>query len=429
MAKKRREVQLEKKNSKKYRNSNTNSKPKKSNKVRFTLILLILLTVIVGYFFYTKMLVPSREAKRPLSILLVGSDISDFREDYFMGSKPEKTDSLMVITFNPNTYTVDMTSIPRDTSIDYVCDSIQDINGASYDGEAYQDQINELYQVSGKSIDCLSDSISQFLNVPIDYYVKVNMDQLAGIIDAIGGITLTVHAADYNLSQENASLTNTYYWTDGEKVTMDGDEALTYARARHDSEADYGRGIRQQQVVSAIGSNVLNAGFSMDLVNSLVTLVETDMPIKLIYEYYQYFMAINVMSNMISGEKTEAQISELPDTVWLNLYDLAGFEGKRTAKDINSQKDVDNFLEYLQSGVVDQDALKEKMIKNHQFYNSAYSGHYNVVYDQLYEISNELRKNLELSEEDVTVPSNPYGDNYAKGLMPSETTKAKQGLA
>lgn len=427
MAKKRREVQLEKKKSNKFKKGPKNTSPKKSHKLRITLVILIALTALAGYVFYTQIILPSREAKRPLSILLVGSDISDFREDYFLGTKPEKTDSLIVLTFNPNTYTVDMSSIPRDTSIDYVCDSIQDLDGNKYDGEAYQDQVNELYQVSGKNMDCLTESMGNFLNIPIDYYVKVNMDQLADIIDAIDGITLKVHAADYYLSQINADLTETYYWTDGEEVTMNGDEALTYARARHDSEADYGRGIRQQQVVTAIASQVLEAGFSMDLVNSLFSLVETDMPIKLVYEYYQYFMAISVMSDIISGEKTEVSIDELPNSVWLNLYELTEFEGKLSGLELNSQKDVDAFLEYLQSGKVDTDALEDDMLNNHQLYNSAYSNHYNVEYDQLYEVSNELRKNLELTEEDVTVPSYEYGDNYAKGLMPRETTKAKEG--
>lgn len=380
------------------------------------------------YVYYAQIVVPTQESERPLSILLVGSDVSEFRDDYFMDTKPEKTDALMVLTFNPNTYTVDMTSIPRDTSVDYVCDTIQDVDGTPYKGEPYQDQINELYQVSGHNIGCLTDTVSNFLNVPVDYYVKVNMDQLSNIIDQVGGVDITVHAADYYLAQENASLSKTYYWTDGEQLTMKGDEALTYARARHDSEADYGRGLRQQQVIVAIAQKVLAADFSLDLVNNLSKLVDTDMPIKLVYEYYKYFMAISLISGMISGDKTDVKVDELPDQVWLNLYQLAGFDGTLVGTEKKRQDEIDEFVKYIQSDKVDIDALKEEMLKNYQLYNSAYSAHYNVNYDQLYEVSNELRKNLELSKEDVTVPSYTYGDNYAYGLMPHETTKAKQGL-
>ncbi len=426
MAKKRREIQLEKKGKK----TKTKTGSKRKHAVRFSGVLLIILLLLVAagaYFFYAQMVVPTREAKRPLSILLVGSDVSSFRDEYFMDTKPEKTDALMVLTFNPNTYTVDMTSIPRDTSVDYVCDTIQDVNGEPYTGEPYQDQINELYQVSGKNIDCLKDTVANFLNIPIDYYVKVNMDQLADIVDAVGGVEITVYAPDYYLSQENQSLTETYYWVNGETVTMDGDEALTYARARHDSQADYGRGIRQQQVIAAITSNILSAGLNIDLIDSLLSLVETDMPPKLIYDYYQYVMSLKDVIDMANGD-SDVSVGDLPDTVWLNMYDLTGFEGTLVGNESQREAEIDEFIEYLQSGAVDLYYLKDEMLKNHQLYNSSYSGHYNVQYEQLYVVSNELRANLELEEQDLGVPQNQYGDNYAYGLMPDETTLAKEGL-
>lgn len=423
MAKKRREIQTEKKSI-----NRRSGRRKKAAGVSTTLIVIVLIIIgLLAYLYYSKIVVPTRESKEPLSILLIGSDLSSFREDYFMGTKPEKTDSLILVTFNPDTYTVDMTSIPRDTSVDYICDSIQDPDGVAYTGEAYQDQINELYQVSGHEMSCLTDTVSNFLNVPIDYYVKVNMDQLAEIIDAVGGVEIEVYAPDYYLSQENASLTETYSWTSGEVVTMDGDEALTYARARHDSEKDYGRGIRQQQVIGAIASNILSSGINIDLINNLFSLVETDMPIKLIYEYYKYMMDITTIMGLIEGTGT-AELDDLPDSVWLNLYDLTGFDGDLTGTNSQREKEIAEFTEYLTTSNVDQEAVKSEVMKNHQLYNSAYSAHYNVEYDQLYEVSNELRSNLGLEEEDVEVPSYPYGNNSAYGLLPSETTKAKEGI-
>lgn len=420
MAKKRREIQLEKAAAAKA------NKRKFKHNSKVILVVSLLLVTIGSYLFYTQMIIPTRESERPLSILLVGSDVSEFRDEYFMGTKPEKTDSLIVLTFNPNTYTVDMTSIPRDTSIDYLCDSIQDFDGNAYEGEDYQDQVNELYQVSGKNMDCLTDSVANFLNINIDYYVKVNMDQLSGIIDAIDGIDISVYAADGYLAQQNADLSQTYYWTNGEKITMDGDEALTYARARGDSEQDYGRGIRQQQVIGAISAKMLGGGFSISTIDDILTMVETDMPAKLIYDYFQYVMSIKTVLDLIGGD-TDVALDDLPDSVWLNLYDFTGFEGTLIGTTNSREKEIEEFIEYLQSDAVDSKELEDEMINNHQLYNSAYSSHFNVEYDQLYEVSNELRKNLELEESDVEVPSYPYGDNYAKGLMPKETTLAKQG--
>lgn len=419
MAKKRSEIRNDKKREK------YNSTTKKMKRFGAVTTVLFFIALVFGvYFFYSQIIIPSKESARPLSILLVGSDVSEFRDEYFMDTKPEKTDSLIVVTFNPTTYQIDMTSIPRDTSVDYVCDSIQYLDGTSYDGDPYQDQINELYQVSGKNMSCLVDTVENFLNVPIDYYAKVNMDQLSEIIDEVGGIEIEVYAPDYYLSQINQSLDETYYWTSGEVVTMDGDEAMTYARARHDSEQDYGRGIRQQQVIQAILTKIMDEGGATSLIDNIFSLVETDMPIKLVYDYMNYMMAIQEVKSLINGTGTMA-VGDLPDSVWLNLYDLTGFEGTLVGTEEDRQKEIDEFSEYLKSDSVKASEINDQIMTNHQLYNEAYSAHYNVVYDQLYKVSNELRNNLELEEEDVTVPEYEYGDNYAYGLMPSETTLAE----
>ncbi len=432
----RREVQLEKKSSKKSRKpkktkaaKQPKSKMVKQRRIGIAMIIIGLLIIAATKIYYASIVVPTRESANPLSILMIGSDVSDFREDYFMGTKPEKTDAIMVVTFNPNTYTVDLTSIPRDTSVDYVCDTIQDLDGNVYPDLVYQDQINELYQVSGKNMQCLEDTVSNFLNVPIDYYVKVNMDQLADIIDAVGGIDITVHAADGYLSQENASLTETYSWTNGEELHMEGDEALTYARARHDSEVDYGRGVRQQQVLEAIIAQILDGKVNLSLIKSIVSMLDTDMPAKLIYDYYNYVMELKTFMGVINSDKNkEVTVDMLPDTAWFNLYDMTGYSGDLIGTERQRNQEVTEFVDYLKTSNIDLKELQSEMLMTHQFYNSAYYGYYNVQYDQLYEVSNALRENLELEEEDVTVPQNQYGDNYAYGLMPSETTKAKQGL-
>src|SRR5699024_8202789 len=137
------------------------------------------------------------------------------------GTKPEKTDSIMVLTYNPDKQRVVMTSIPRDTAIDYACK-----NNA---GKMNRGKINKIYPSSGNKIDCLKDSVSNFLNIPIDHYIKVNMDQLKDIIDSIGSVKIKVHAQDGSLTQINVNNTQTYSWVDGDTEEMKSDEALTYA--------------------------------------------------------------------------------------------------------------------------------------------------------------------------------------------------------
>ena len=239
------------------------NKPKgKFKKLITNKYFIIVTTILVALFLWFQVIRPMFDKMRPLSFLVVGSDISEVRDAKFNGTKAEKTDSLMVVTFNPNTYTFEATSIPRDTAIDYKCEQ---------EGVAeHRAKINELYATSGRSMNCLKRTISNFLNVPIDYYVKVNFDQFISLIDSVGPLKITVHAADGYLYQEGIDGTQSYSWKDGDEVEMMGDEALMYARARKDSERDYGRGIRQQQVIAAIVKNTTENLLNLNMVMSLI---------------------------------------------------------------------------------------------------------------------------------------------------------------
>lgn len=88
------------------------------------------------------------------------------------------------------------------------------------------------------------NSIQEFLNIPIDFYVEINMYGLADLVDAIGGIEITSPLTfDYNDA----------YFVEGEKVTLQGWDALAFARMRYDDpQGDTGRQLRQQMVIKAI---------------------------------------------------------------------------------------------------------------------------------------------------------------------------------
>lgn len=131
-------------NNKKKKGFNWNWKTWKLRNKIFSIIFLLL--VIASIFFY---FIPAHRAKQPLSFLIVGTDTDTYREQTYQGRKPKRTDAIMVATFNPKTYNVEITSIPRDTSVDYACTiENRDIRGP----------INEIYEVSGRKIDCLRKS-------------------------------------------------------------------------------------------------------------------------------------------------------------------------------------------------------------------------------------------------------------------------------
>ncbi len=391
-------------------------KAKRKKKITIISIVSIVLTVLITFFMYSQVVVPVKDAKRPLSILLVGSDINAYREEHYEGTKPEKTDSLIVITFNPNTFKSVITSIPRDTSVDYISDNI------NYPTK-YQDQINELYYVSGKDMNALKKTVSNFLNVPIDYYVKVNMDQLKEIIDQVGGVDIKTYAPDGSISQLNVDKTQSYLWLNDKTYHMEADEALTYARARHDSTKDYGRGHRQQQVIEAVIKKVLKNGFDLKLVKPLFSLVDSDMPVKLMYSYYTYVASIITITDALSKQK-DLTYDMIPEEAWLNIFSSAGFSEifEPDNTDIQNQKVIEKFQKFIKKQNLSTKEINSVFFENHQFENIAEYGHYVVVEEQLQTISDALRKNLGLPKEKVTVPSAPYGDNYAFGLMSHQKT-------
>ena len=79
----------------------------------------------------------------------------------------------MVITLNPKNNSMKTVSIPRDTYTEIV-------------GKGKNDKINHAYAFGG--VDMSVSTVEKFLNIPINYYVEVNMEGFKDIVDAVGGV-------------------------------------------------------------------------------------------------------------------------------------------------------------------------------------------------------------------------------------------------
>jgi polyisoprenyl-teichoic acid--peptidoglycan teichoic acid transferase len=168
-------------------------------------------------------------SKDPISILFLGI------ENYSTGGKGGRTDSMILATFNPKEETIKTMSIPRDTYV-------------SIPGHAEKTKINHAYSYGGLQLTV--DTVEQFLNVPIDYYVTVDFNGFKNIVDAVGGIDVDVPFDFW----ENTDTTprKKVYFTKG-MMHLDGQQALAYSRMRkRDPRGDFGREERQQQVIKAI---------------------------------------------------------------------------------------------------------------------------------------------------------------------------------
>jgi polyisoprenyl-teichoic acid--peptidoglycan teichoic acid transferase len=162
----------------------------------------------------------SLEKAQPFSVALLGVDER-------AGDKG-RSDSIIVMAINPDTNSVKMMSIPRDTRTEIV-------------GKGTVDKINHAYAFGGVKMSL--DTIENFLDIPIDYYVQINMDGFKDIVDAVGGVTVQ---NDMNFTQDGT------YFPKG-TLTLNGDKALKFARMREeDPRGDYGRQMRQREIIQTI---------------------------------------------------------------------------------------------------------------------------------------------------------------------------------
>lgn len=169
--------------------------------------------------------------KKPLSILLLGIDTgADGRTD------KGRSDTMIVATINPTTKKTTFVSIPRDTMAEITAS-----------GETSIQKINSAYEIGGAKT--AKKTVSKLLNIPINYYLTLNMGGLAKIVDAVGGVTVT------------SNLTFTFNNITIKKGThhLNGKQALSFARMRYDDpKGDYGRQLRQQQVIKAVTKKLLS---------------------------------------------------------------------------------------------------------------------------------------------------------------------------
>ncbi|MGM0876411.1 MAG: LytR family transcriptional regulator [Bacillota bacterium] len=165
--------------------------------------------------------------KDPISILLMGVDERE--------GDAGRSDSLILMTVNPNTNSTQMVSIPRDTRTEIV-------------GKGKEDKINHAYAFGGTEM--AINTVEHFLDIPVDYFVKINMESFKDTVDAVGGVEVN---NTLNFSYEG------YDFREG-PVTLDGKKALAFTRMRYeDPRGDFGRQDRQRKVIEGVikkGANI-----------------------------------------------------------------------------------------------------------------------------------------------------------------------------
>ncbi|MBR0480284.1 LCP family protein [Candidatus Saccharibacteria bacterium] len=198
------------------------------------------------------------------------------------------TDSIMLVSFDKESDDVAMVNLPRDLYVGGTCTSTGKVNEVYWC--ANTDDKNE-----AGGAKALQDTVAKILGVETQYYVHINWGALVQIVDALGGVTVTL---DENI---NDSWTKTYIKA-GEPTKLNGEQALGLARARHGTEqGDFSRGASQQKLLIALQQRILeekvDVGQALALVNAVGDNLRTNFTLEEIKSMVHLASDVNI-SNM-----------------------------------------------------------------------------------------------------------------------------------
>ncbi|HHU19109.1 MAG TPA: LCP family protein [Bacilli bacterium] len=178
-----------------------------------------------------------------VSILFIGVDNGGARDTSSYGL----SDALLLATLNKDQNSVKLLSIPRDSYV-YIPER-----------DTYT-KINHAHSYGGAK--ATIETIENLLEIPIDYYVRINFDAFIDIIDTLNGVTVDV---PYEIREMDSNDTKgAIHLLPGEQL-LNGEEALAFARTRK-KDNDIERGKRQQQLIGAMVDRAvsINTLFNID---------------------------------------------------------------------------------------------------------------------------------------------------------------------
>lgn len=165
----------------------------------------------------------------PVNILLLGVDAGDYENK--TSNNPKRSDTMVLIRYNPGNNKVFMLSIPRDTRVT--------IN-------RHKEKLNSAHRIGG--VPLAIETIEKMLGIKIDYYAKVDYEGFRSCIDAIGGVDMEI---PFNMDYDAYDIS--IHFNKGEVVHLDGKKAEEFVRWRKNNDGsgyamgDLGRAATQQQ--------------------------------------------------------------------------------------------------------------------------------------------------------------------------------------
>jgi polyisoprenyl-teichoic acid--peptidoglycan teichoic acid transferase len=210
------------------------------------------------------------DRKDPFTILMLGVDTRQGDTD------PSRSDTIIVAYVDPLVKHVNLLSIPRDLLVTQAGGF-----GQAKMSDVYANgEINKYVDPTRGGIALVRDTIEQNFRIQIDYYAQVDFVGFRKIVDAFGGVTVDnpYPIKDDEYPTEDYQFSRVFF--PAGLVHLNGDEALKFARTRHDDN-DFQRNQRQQQVILGIRQQALQLNLlpkATGLIDTLGDSLSTDFP-------------------------------------------------------------------------------------------------------------------------------------------------------
>ena len=361
------------KNTKEKNNKNKPNNKKEKKKIgpiriilRIILILLLVAIIAYGARFAYIYFTYKEENFDPLSAAALGIDPEKLKTigrlnvlvlgESGVGDGYNLTDSIMLVSYNPQTQQASILSIPRDTYV-----GKRDKNSASPNYLASY-KMNAVYR-NGENIPETVERVSDLTGIKIDNYILVDTDAIIDIVDAIGGVVFDV-PIDMDYDDDSQDL---YIHLKAGEQLITGEKAEQLLRFRHNNDMtsypkeygdnDLGRMRTQREFIKATLKQLVrfeNVTKFLDVFNIVFSNIRTDLSIQEAKYYIPYafkFNMENIKSDFVPGTP------EKVNGIWIYTAD------KKETKKVVDELFTDIVVED-QEGIMTNEVDNTKAVDN-----------------------------------------------------------------
>ena len=373
-------------------------------------------------------LVGNKSLTEPFTILLMGVDSE---ADGLDASTSFNGDTFMLITFNPKTLNATMFSIPRDTYVPIACN---------------HNRYAKINSSAAYGTSCVINTIEQLTDIDIDYYVKINFKGVVDLVEALGGVTVDVEVPDYQayyntyngrVCEQNSlrQFGDKLVCMDTGVQTLNGEQALAYARCRHAYlMSDIARNKHQQQIIEALAKKAAspdNIGKLKSILEAVTNNIDTNMKREQIFTFYDVLKDMIVKTfkdgDFLTIEKTYLEYYNLPVRMSNNglMLSAIGYYPDSLEAIVNLMK--------ANLELEEKEMIKTFSFDANEVYTKKVTGQGITTGDKLITVPNfvglqvseaetfALNNNIDLKVEYATPDSEFYNPNILPGMIANQS--------